>query len=289
LFTHILDIKNSINNIHSDFHTRSKNNIDSWWEKNGNKYDKKQFFDLARGLAGKSVQSKGCFTIFHVDQETPEMQKRNLLVKKAIDRLQKNFDEFPTPTIIIKNQDDVKNFYQNANIKIYPMGHFNTGWKPGELGIWASNYTAWKNFLKSDYDYIILMEDDIVLGNDFNNKLIRYIDELPEDWDIFTAYIPSFGNERYGKNRKSLYVDKENICRVYQSWSCLCYVISKQGAKKLLKEVQSTVRSPIDHYLFYHKGINAYTIKLEKGNICDIYTTSSTVQNAQRYDMTGYV
>jgi len=289
LFTHILDIKNSINNIHSDFHTRSKNNIDSWWEKNGNKYDKKQFFDLARGLAEKSVQPKGCFTIFHVDQDTPEMQKRNLLVKKAIDRLQKNFDEFSTPTIIIKNQDDVKNFYKNANIKIYPMGHFNTGWKPGELGIWASNYTAWQNFLKSDYDYIVLMEDDIVLGNDFNNKLIRYIDELPEDWDIFTAYIPSFGNERYGKNRKSLYVDKENICRVYQSWSCLCYVVSKQGAKKLLKEVQSTVRSPIDHYLFYHKGINAYTIKLEKGNICDIYTTSSTVQNAQRYDMTGYV
>ena len=289
LFTHILDIKNSINNIHSDFHTRSKNNIDSWWEKNGNKYEKKQFFDLARGLAAKSVQSKGCFTIFHVDQDTPEMQKRNLLTRKATDRLKKNFDEFDTPTIIMKNQDDVKNFYKNVNMKIYPMGHFNTGWKPGELGIWASNYTAWQNFLKSDYDYIILMEDDIVLGNDFNNKLIRYIDELPEDWDIFTAYIPSFGNDRYGKNRKSLYVDKENICRVYQSWSCLCYVVSKQGAKKLLKEVQSTVRSPIDHYLFYHKGINAYTIKLEKGNICDIYTTSSTVQNAQRYDMTGYV
>lgn len=289
LFTHILDTQNSINKTHSDFHTRSKNNIDSWWQKNGNKYNKKQFFDLSNGLSKKVVDPKGCFTIFHVEEDTPIMQKRNILTKRAIEKLQKNFTKLETPTIIMKNVDDVKSFYKNSSIKIDPQGHFGTGWKPGELGIWASNYTAWKNFVDSDYDYVILMEDDIVLSGDFNNKLTKYLDELPEDWDIFTAYIPEFGNNRYSKNKKELFIGKDNVCRVYQSWSCLCYVVSKQGAKKLLQEVKNTVKSPIDHYLFYHKELNVYTIKLERGNICEIYSTQSTVQNATRYDMTGYV
>jgi GR25 family glycosyltransferase involved in LPS biosynthesis len=289
LFTHILDTKNSINHSHNEFHIKSKNNIDSWWQKNGNKYNKDQFFDLLEGLSVKAVRPKGCFTIFHIDQDTPEMKERNLLTSRANEKLKENFEEFITPTLIMKTQDDVKNFYKNSKIKIHPLGHFDTGWKPGELGIWASNYTAWENFAKSEYDYIILMEDDIILRKNFNNELMDYIDELPDDWDIFTAYIPPFGNERYTRNKKSLYVNKENICRVYQSWSCLCYVVSRQGAKKLLEEVKNTVKSPIDHYLFYHKNINAYTIKFEKENICEIYKTESTVQKAERYDMTGYV
>ena len=289
LFTHILDMKNSINQNHSNFHIKSKTNIDSWWENYSKNYQSHSFFDIKNGFASKASDQKGCFTIFHVEEDTPIMEKRNILTKRATEKLKQSFDIFETPTIIMRDVDDVAKFYKGSEIKIDPMGHFNTGWKPGELGIWASNYTAWKNFIDSDYDYIILMEDDIVIENNFNEKLVQYMNELPEDWDVFTAYIPSFGNKRYNRNNKSLFIGKENICRVYQSWSCLCYVVSKQGAKKLLEQVKTTVKSPIDHYLFYSQDINVYTIKLEKGNICDIYTTESTVQNVQRYDMTNYL
>lgn len=289
IFTHILDAKNSINNDHSDFHTRSKNNIDTWWEKNGGKYNKEQFFDVKSGLSKKTTKPKTCFTIFHVDEDTDLMNKRNILVSRATEKLSSDFDKFETPTIIMKNTNDIKKFYKNAKIKINPLGFEGTGWKPGELGIWASNLTAWENFVKSDYDQIILMEDDIVLGKDFNKKLLNYIDELPDDWDVFTAYIPETGNVRYGKNKKKLFIGKDNVCKVYQSWSCLCYVVSKSGAKKLLKQVQEPVNSPIDHYLFYHSDLNVYTMKLEKGNICEIYPTDSTVQTAKKQDMTGIV
>lgn len=289
LFTHILDIKNSINYKHSDFHTRSKNNIDTWWKNNSSQYSKEQFFDLKNGLKIKKKIAKGCFTIFHSEEDTKEIKKRGELVQNAKKQLIKDFDILETPTIIMKNQQDVKNFYSNSNLKIYPLGHFQTGWKPGELGIWASNYTAWKNFLKTDYDYIILMEDDIVLNKDFNSKLVDYLDELPDNWDIFTAYIPTFGNVRYEKRKNELMIGKENVCKVYQSWSCLCYVVSKKGAERLMREVRQKIKSPIDHYLFYHRGLNVYTIKMENENICSLYETKSTVQEADRYDMTGYV
>jgi GR25 family glycosyltransferase involved in LPS biosynthesis len=289
LFTHILDPKNSINFNHSDFHTVSKNNIDYWWKNNAIKYQPKDFVNLNNQISLTKIIKPGCFAIFHVEEDTAIMKTRNELTRVASKILEESFEKLETPTIIIKNTKEVKDFYKKSKIKIDPLGHFGTGWKPGELGIWATNYTAWKNFVNSEHDYVILMEDDIVLNKNFNHKIIKYIQELPEDWDIFTAYTPPTGNIRYKKNKESLLINKENICKVYQSWSCLCYVVSKKGAKKLLKEVEKTVKSPIDNYLFYHTEINAYAIKMEKGNICDIYQTKSTVQDGLRYDMTGYV
>jgi GR25 family glycosyltransferase involved in LPS biosynthesis len=289
IFTHILDAKNSINGEHNSFHTKSKTSIDTWWKINGKKQDKSKLFNINENIISKSTGQKACFTIFHVEKDTPEMEKRNVLVRRAKAVLKDDFEELNTPTIIMKTKEDVQTFYKSSDIRIDPKGFEGNGWKAGELGIWASNYTAWKNFVDSDYDYIILMEDDIVLSKDFNKKLKHYISELPNDWDAFTAFVPRTGNVRYNKNNKNLFIDKKNVCRVYQSWSCLCYVVSKKGAVKILEEVKTPVSSPIDHYLFYHKGIDVYTIKMEKPNICEIYPTSSTVQSADKQDMTGYV
>jgi GR25 family glycosyltransferase involved in LPS biosynthesis len=289
LFTHILDLKNSINEKHGTFHSRSKQNIDNWWKNNSMNYSKDQFFDLKNGLTLKKNTKKGCFNIFHAENNSQAMKKRNELVEKAHKQLIKDFDHIETPTFIMKSPEDVQRFYSKEKMKVYPLGHFKTGWKPGELGIWASNYTAWKNFLKTDYDYMILMEDDIVLTDSFNSKLAEYLDEIPDNWDVFTAYIPTFGNVRYEKRKDELLIGKENVCKVYQSWSCLCYVISRSGAERLMREVRQTVKSPLDHYLFYHRGLNVYTLKMENENICSLFETESTVQEAQRYDMTGYV
>jgi GR25 family glycosyltransferase involved in LPS biosynthesis len=289
LFTHILDTKHAINAGHSDFHTKSKNFINSWWEKNGKLYPKEQFFDVNNGLQEKTNKPKICFKIFHEESNSKTLSVRDKLTKKATEQLIKNFEEFDTPTIIMKDTEDIKEFYLNSKIKIYPKGHEDNGWKPGELGIWASNYTAWVNFYESKYDHIVLMEDDIQLSKDFNQKLYKYIDELPEDWDVFTVYIPETGNIRYKGSGKSLHIGKENVCKVYQSWSCLCYVVSKTGAKKMIDDVKKPVSRPIDHYLFYHDTLNVYAIKYEKPNICNIYRTESTVQTAKKQDMTGWV
>lgn len=288
LFTHIVDEKYAINSNHFDFHTRSRNFINSWWQKNGKLYPKEQFFDVKNGLTEKTNKPKICFKIFH-DESNTNIPIRKKLVRRAKEQLLENFEEIDTPTIVMKNTDDIQNFYKKSKLKIYPKGFEDNGWKPGELGIWASNYTAWNNFLNSKYDHLMLMEDDIQLSGNFNKMIYKYIDELPDDWDVFTVYIPRTGNVRYKNNSKDLMIGKENICRVYQSWSCLCYIVSKSGAEKMIKDVKNPVSRPIDHYLFYHNKLNVYAIKLEKGNICEIYKTESTVQKVEKQDMTGYV
>jgi GR25 family glycosyltransferase involved in LPS biosynthesis len=289
LFTHILDPKNSINKNHEDFHSKSSNYINKWWEKNGKLYPKEQFFNINEGLNNKIGKPNICFKIFHNEEDTRIMEKRNILTKRAITQLDKDFDNFETPTIMMRNVEDIQEFYKKTEIKVDPKGWLGEGWKPGELGIWASNYTAWVNFSKSNYDHIILMEDDIQLSKDFSSKLHEYIDELPEDWDVFTVYVPPTGNIRYKKDGKHLDIGKKNVCKVYQSWSCLCYVVSKSGAKKLIEMVKTPVSRPIDHYLFYNEDIDVYAIKYNRANICNIYSTTSTVQHTKKQDMTGYL
>lgn len=289
LFTHILDSKNSINKNHEDFHTKSRNHINSWWEKNAKLYSKQQFFDIENGLHHKVNKANTCFKIFHNEEDTPLMEKRNILTKRAITQLEKDYNNFDTPTIMMRNVDDIKEFYSKSELRVDPKGWLEEGWKPGELGIWASNYTAWVNFSKSQYDHIILMEDDIQLSGSFSEKLDKYIDELPSDWDVFTVYVPPTGNIRYKKDGKHLDVGKPNICKVYQSWSCLCYVVSKSGAKKLIEMVKTPVSRPIDHYLFYNDDLNVYALKYNRANICNIYSTTSTVQHTKKQDMTGYL
>lgn len=290
ILTYFLDTKNAINSGHASFHIKSKEYIESWWEAHASSYPKESYFDIKRGLQRQKTKSLDLvFNIFHVDGDTDVLKKRGILTKRATEQLSLDFKKIETPTILIRNHDDVKNFFKNEDIKIDPKGYKGNGWKFGELGVWASNYTAWKNFAKTDHEMLMLIEDDIVLNKHFNIKLQGYINELPTDWDFFTVYIPSFGNVKYKTYRDSLDVGKENICRVYQSWSCLCYIVSKRGAKKLLEQVKKPVTSPIDHWLFYNEKLNGYAIKIEKGNICDIHKLNSTIQSAEKHDMTGYV
>ena len=289
ILTHFVDTKNAINLDHNKFHNRSKKYIDNWWIENSSKYSKESFFNTKHGLKQNNNKVDLVFNIFHVDGDSQILKKRGILTEKANNKLLNDFDHMETPTIIIKDKNEIKDVFKKEQIKFDPLGWNGRGWKVGEFGIWASNYTAWKNFAKTDHKMLMLIEDDIVLSSRFNEKLIKYINELPENWDFFTVYVPPTGNKRYKTEKTTIEIGKQNICRVYQSWSCLCYIVSKQGVNKLLELVKDGVNGPIDHWLFYNKNLNGYTIKPEVHNICDIYQLESTVQTNGFSNMTGYV
>ncbi len=290
ILTHFVDTENAINLSHEPFHSRSKKQIDSWWQNHSSKYKKESFFDTTNGLKkNKTGKVNLAFKVFHVDGDTDILKKRKILTDRANEKLSADFAMLNTPTIVIKTIEEVQEFLKNEKISFDPKGWNGRGWKIGEFAIWASNFTAWKNFSKTDHDMLMLIEDDIVLTKDFNSKLVEYISELPNDWDFFTVYAPPTGNDRYEKDRKAFDVGQENICKVYQSWSCLCYIVSKNGVKKLLKQVQDNVNGPIDHWLFYNKNLNGYAIKLERENICKVHKMQSTVQFSEFRDMTGYL
>jgi GR25 family glycosyltransferase involved in LPS biosynthesis len=59
-----------------------------------------------------------------------------------------------------------------------------------------------------------------------------------------------------------LNIGQDHVCKVYQEWSNLCYVINRRSAQKLLDLVKEGITLPLDWFWSKqtHK-INTYTLK----------------------------
>jgi GR25 family glycosyltransferase involved in LPS biosynthesis len=191
-----------------------------------------------------------------------------------------------TPTVRISNKDQYDSFLKNnPNFIPNPYGynlHGEQGWRFGEIGIWASNWTAWHNFLKSDADYLILMEDDIMYSIDFMEIIINYMQQLPEGWEIFHAFSPADQFHKYSDWHN---LGADDICIAYQDWSCLCYIITRDAAKKMIAN-SNMFELPLDWYMFrQHHLFKTYTIKPTSEFPCTLLASESTFQNKQKREI----
>jgi GR25 family glycosyltransferase involved in LPS biosynthesis len=191
-----------------------------------------------------------------------------------------------TPTIKISSQEEYDSFTSlNSGFIPDPYGyslHGEQGWRYGEIGIWASNWTAWNNFLKSDSDYLILMEDDISYSDNFMETITSYINQLPEGWEIFHAFSPA---DQFGKHRGSNDLGQPDVCTAYQDWSCLCYIVTKDAARKMIDN-SVMFNLPLDWYMFRQQHLfKVYTIKPSSYFPCTLLNTESTFQTKQKREI----
>jgi hypothetical protein len=230
--------------------------------------------------------SNACFEVFHIDTG-------NNLRNKSYDGILKGVSFLPrlgSSTMYLNTIDKVENF-----VNLQPDFKVNTVTdycKPGEtfppsagvVGVWASNYKAYKRFLESDYDTLIIFEDDILLSKNFKTVLETYMKELPGDWDFFSFFVPddslfAFNEDQHG-------IGAENVCISYQQWSCAGYMVSREGARKAVKDVESRgINCPVDWYIFNFRMkqeespmcFNTYTLKPGK------YRPIKFLQEAAQY------
>ena len=201
----------------------------------------------------------------------------------------------------IRSEETLLAFYKdNTDIVIDPKGiptppewdvGRTIGWRFGELGIWASNLTAWKNLLNSQFEYAVLMEDDFEINEKFEHYLKEYMQELPDDWELLSMYVNP--NEFLTYN-ETYDIGKPNVCRTYHKLSMACYVINKRFVKKALEAIKTPVTEPFDVYMLNQPyRFNSYSIKRgkEKGCRClgENFMYKSTFQERDiRHDFTPY-
>jgi GR25 family glycosyltransferase involved in LPS biosynthesis len=119
----------------------------------------------------------------------------------------------------------------------------------GVIGLWASTYKAWLKFLESDYDTLIVFEDDIILSKNFYPILNNYMSELPANWDFFSPFVPDDSFFAYSPEWHDF--GAENTCKSYQQWSTACYLVTRAGAEKALQDIKTQgITAPIDWYIF---------------------------------------
>jgi GR25 family glycosyltransferase involved in LPS biosynthesis len=212
-----------------------------------------------------------CFEIFHTDS-------RNEFRNQSYDNVLNEMAGIPrlnSPTIYLNTVEKADHFLINTpEFKVNTVEDYC---QPGEtfpsssgvIGVWASNYTAYKNFLETNKDILILFEDDIVLSKNFISVLDSYLMELPEGWEFFSPFVPSDSLFAYNDIEHSFNNDYLT-CRSYQQWSCATYVVNRAGAKRAIENVESVgITAPIDWYIFNFRmkqeddqiRFNTYTVK----------------------------
>ena len=213
---------------------------------------------------------KIAYKIFHIDGSS---ELRDKLFLDASEYLDSKLDIFQSPTINLMINNAAQDFIEN-NDGFNPTFNF----KIGEVGVWASNFVAWNNLLKSDYDALLLFEDDLLLSENFYEKLIELINDLPDNWDFFSVFCHPNQIGRYHKD----FDITDKIVSGYQDWSMLCYMVSRQGAQKALNFMKNGFSQPIDWFIFRNQHeFNVYTIHPSQGNIVALVNLPTTIQEIE--------
>ncbi len=195
------------------------------------------------------IRRKIAFGIFHL-RESKDLY-RNLNVEKLKARINRTWFDLQIETIEITQESDLGRHSELREIRFSKLGYEyggERGWKFGELSIWIGNVLAWRKFLESKFEFLILFEDDAILEENFAGLIHKILITAPKDWDVISLFTPETEVSKF----KSIELIHQNLVPVYQDWSCLSYVVSKKGAQNLLSSLlhQNEIELPIDWYLW---------------------------------------
>lgn len=127
------------------------------------------------------------------------------------------------------------------------------------IGCALSHMDTWKLFLETNDEYSIIFEDDVVLEDNFVEKLEIALNEVPENYDILYLGCTGCDNEQkinIVKFTASFWIAPktfnphkqitDNIGIPSVAFSTHAYVVSRKGATKLLKYLDGKLYHHID-------------------------------------------
>ncbi len=122
-----------------------------------------------------------------------------------------------------------------------------------EVAIIMSHLGALKHAQIMGYENIIILEDDVIICEDWEERLEILLHSLPKDWE----YVYLAGHSDYVKIPK---YDKHTIIHAPKMVGAFSYLVNQEGIKKLIKycsEFVTTYDDMITHKIEEHK-LNGY-------------------------------
>jgi GR25 family glycosyltransferase involved in LPS biosynthesis len=137
----------------------------------------------------------------------------------------------------------------------------------GQIGCYLSHYYLWEFIVKSKIAYSIIFEDDVTIDKDFNQNLDKILTKMPDNLEYLYFYI-----HPYKQNKDYLKENEYRILKSGENWGTVAYLITLEGAKKLLKYTK-LMCGPIDrqiNYIILKERINGYMLNKSLVNTCGI-------------------
>jgi GR25 family glycosyltransferase involved in LPS biosynthesis len=129
------------------------------------------------------------------------------------------------------------------------ISHFRKYMTLGEIACVISHFNVIKQLLQDDeYDYYLILEDDVKLTTDENyslDKILKHLQLYKSYWDIVFLNEPKFVTEN------SLHSISEFLnIGIYSSFTQACsYIISKKTAQYLVDKLDNGVNITMDDFL----------------------------------------
>jgi len=137
------------------------------------------------------------------------------------------------------------------------------GSKRGVVGCALSHYNLWKQLLEDkDHNYYLIMEDDCTLSENFKENLEILKKEMEKKDVVFLGY-SMFEKEREKVKKEyncsTSTVKLATLNKSLYIGGFFCYLINKNGAKKMVKYIaKNGIKHGIDYLMKIVPNINAY-------------------------------
>uniref|UniRef100_A0A667YPU1 Si:ch211-13f8.2 n=1 Tax=Myripristis murdjan TaxID=586833 RepID=A0A667YPU1_9TELE len=118
----------------------------------------------------------------------------------------------------------------------------------GEIGCFLSHYNIWKQTVEQELQQVLVLEDDVRFEPRFRSRLTATMDDVKRtglDWDLI--YV---GRKRLQVTEPESWVKGvSNLVHPDYSYWTLGYVLSLQGAKRLIEAEPLSKMLPVDEFL----------------------------------------
>ena len=215
----------------------------------------KDFIDDSGIFYAQSVKTFQSLMV-NLDRRKDRMQK----FYKTYGDIYPNVIRFPAidgKTFDFKNHMDLFDLKDYPNKQKNPYNHH--GYKAGVLGCALSHFNIWNKYRQisqyNDDDFILILEDDITLCDNFNIKLNNLIQDLDKDenWGLcflgFTDY-KDFGDTKISDTLIKFSGEARN-----RGGGTFGYLIRKRAANKLVHNaVKYKIQQAVDWFLIEQMG-----------------------------------
>jgi GR25 family glycosyltransferase involved in LPS biosynthesis len=177
--------------------------------------------------------------------------------------------------------------YDKDEITDYESNLFDTNYKKSTMSLHLKHNYVY-NIIAENYEYALILEDDVILCDNFIEKLNNYITQLPENIDML--FIGDGCNLHIEKHKL---IPNKNIyekCLYPTSWggngASRCsdsYIITKKCANKMCEYINNLkyeITLPIDWWLNVATRDNNFKVYWAEPTIVTQGTQNGTFQSS---------
>lgn len=199
------------------------------------------------------------YYIINLDKDTERLRKFDIHARKN------NIKYFRFPAINGRNLDenDIRlQKYFSKNIKRYSIIQKSCA---------LSHISIWEKIKEEKNNFTIIFEDDVIIPNNFNDKLKVYLEQLPENWDILFLG----GNKIIGKKYSTNLVKPDR--HKFGNFGLFAYLINSRNINFIVDKCKN-ISLHIDNFVQKELGkelnlffCNPQIIEHDYDNISNIY------------------